>query len=84
MAGALHRQQQDNAALLATLENRVLERTQTLEAAQAQLKEANAGLEHQTRELRSEMDRREHAEEALRQTGGDLAQAILLLQKKKP
>ena len=66
MAGALHRQQQDNAALLATLENRVLERTQTLEAAQAELKEANAGLERQTRELRSEMDRREQAEEALR------------------
>jgi len=44
----------------------VLERTQTLEAAQAELKEANAGLERQTRELRSEMDRREQAEEALR------------------
>jgi signal transduction histidine kinase/FixJ family two-component response regulator len=65
LAGALHRQQQDNAALLATLENRVLERTQTLVAAQAELKEANAGLERQTRELRSEMDRREQAEEAL-------------------
>ena len=44
----------------------MLERTQTLEAAQAELKEANAGLERQTRELRSEMDRREQAEEALR------------------
>jgi signal transduction histidine kinase len=44
----------------------VLERTQTLEAAQAELKESNAGLERQTRELRSEMDRREQAEEALR------------------
>jgi len=61
------------AELLATLESRVQERTQILEAAQAELKEANSGLESQARDLAStnrelqlEMQRREQAEEALR------------------
>lgn len=73
MAGALHRRQQDNTNLLATLESRVAERTRVLEAAQAELKEVNAGLESQARDLatanrdlRSEMQRREQAEEVLR------------------
>jgi nitrate/nitrite-specific signal transduction histidine kinase len=43
MAGELQRRQQDNNNLLATLESRVAERTRVLEAAQAELREANAG-----------------------------------------
>ena len=73
MADALHRRQQDNTNLLATLESRVAERTRILEAAQAELKEANADLESQARDLAtansdllSEMQRRERAEEVLR------------------
>jgi hypothetical protein len=44
MAGELDHRQQNNANMLATLESRVQERTRVLEAAQAELKEANAGL----------------------------------------
>jgi signal transduction histidine kinase len=52
MAGQLQQQQRENANLLATLENRVEERTQVLETT--------------NRELLSEMQRRERAEDALR------------------
>jgi signal transduction histidine kinase len=52
MAAQLHAQQQENANLLATLENRVAERTAVLETT--------------NRELLSEMQRRERAEDALR------------------
>jgi signal transduction histidine kinase len=52
MAEQLLREQQENASLLATLENRVEDRTRVLETT--------------NRELRGEMQRREQAEEALR------------------
>ena len=52
MAEELLRRQQENTNLLATLENRVAERT--------------AVLERTNRELRSEMERRERAEDTLR------------------
>jgi signal transduction histidine kinase len=52
MAEQLHRQQQENTNLLATLEKRVAERTEVLETT--------------NRELRNEMQRRERAEDALR------------------
>jgi signal transduction histidine kinase len=52
MAGQLERQQQENAHLVATLENRVAERTEVFETT--------------NRELRSEMQRRERAEDTLR------------------
>jgi signal transduction histidine kinase len=52
MAEDLHHQQQENRRLLATLEQRVAERTEVLETT--------------NRELRGEMERRERAEEVLR------------------
>ena len=66
MAALLQQQQQQNAVLLSSLEDRVEERTRTLESAQAQLRVRAGELETGNRELRSEMRRREQAEEVLR------------------
>ncbi|MBV9687026.1 MAG: response regulator [Alphaproteobacteria bacterium] len=66
MAALLQRQQEDNAVLLASLENRVEERTHTLALAQAELAARADELEAKNRDLSSEMRRREQAEEVLR------------------
>ncbi|MBV8506290.1 MAG: response regulator [Alphaproteobacteria bacterium] len=73
MADQLGRQKEENAAFLAILEDQVAERTRTLNAAQTELKDANASLEAHARELtnandelQAEMHRREVAEASLR------------------
>lgn len=59
MAGELQHRQQENAALLESLETRVEQRTRALAAQARELADTN-------RELLSEMQRREQAEESLR------------------